>query len=250
MDLQKIYDFLRNESTPKQFINKYGEENYNFYTQKKLSEDNFSKVSELKDTARNALIDGDMKTAYGAYAEVLDNVINDAEAIYWFLFIRLSMNISEVDFIYPLLPKKMTYAFRSINDEDQKKAIAKIMFAELAKMSKKAIEFQTSRGHAIQGRHIIAAYKKMCADSEPDGWFKSQILCNDPQIALQLWKDAIALRYDYTPFRSIEDKNDETWYDITINKIKKVDPEYIAPKFLKHGLFTMFTKGLRPQKGD
>ena len=250
MDMQKIYDFLCYENTPKLFVNKYGEENYNFYAQKKLSEDNFSKVSELKDTARNALIDDDMKTAFGAYAEVLDHVINDAEAIFWFLFIRLSVNISEVDSIYHLLYPKMIYAFSSINDEDQKKAIAKIMFAKLATVSKKAIEFQASRGYAIQGRHMIAVYKKMCADSEPDGLFKSHVLCNDPQMALQLWKDAIALRYDYTPFRSIEDNHDETWYDITINKIKKVDPKYIAPKFLKHGLFTLFTKGLRPEKGD
>lgn len=60
----------------------------------------------------------------------------------------------------------------------------------------------------------------------------------DPEyiaVAVKLWKETVFLRHTYTTFRHPQDKDQVTWYDQMIEKIKKYDSSYEAPQFGQPG---------------
>ena len=54
-------------------------------------------------------------------------------------------------------------------------------------------------------------------------------------LATDIWKELIAERFKWSPYRNFKDKGKELWFDELAKRIKKYDPTYEMPQFKQAG---------------
>lgn len=54
-------------------------------------------------------------------------------------------------------------------------------------------------------------------------------------LASDIWKEMIAERFKWSPYRNFKDKGKELWFDDLAKRIKKYDPDYKLPQFKQAG---------------
>ena len=59
---------------------------------------------------------------------------------------------------------------------------------------------------------------------------------------VDIWKEKIADRYNFSPYRNCQDRGKKLWFDELAEKIKKYDPNYELPKFKQAGCISFDPK--------
>jgi hypothetical protein len=235
---EMIYAFIR--SGADLFEHKYGKENRVYYEGKKVSFSDLEKRKELEDLkkkAREALLAGDKEASANYYMDVLNENIEDSEAIF-FVFVFNTVKLGDIDFTYPILERNF---FSALPFGEETTKVARLMVTELALTSRKAISIANQdpnryRWYLSISKMYRSISKSIVRRKNLGDDFK------DDALALQFLKDAVSIRHECCEFRLPKDNGKKLWFDEVIEKIKAVDPSYNPPKFHKINLFTAFKK--------